>query len=164
MIGNTGISATLNITWDATKIEFVVNVKDATPFRDSTNLWDDDAVEIYLDMNHAKSTTYQADDVQIIVPRLAPGGAFSATPGGLGTVTWANIGVVRTEVTGGYTLDVSVPWAALNGLGSQLGKTIGFDLAVDDDANGGGRDSQLMLFGTDQAFNNTSFYGDLVLN
>ena len=126
---------------------------------------DDDAIEIYLDMNHSKSATFEADDVQIIVPRLAPAG-FSATPGGLGTVTWSKqCGVVRTEVTGGYTLDVSVPWAALNGsLGSQLGKTIGFDLAADDDANGGVRDSQLMLFGTDQAFNNTSFYGDLVLN
>jgi hypothetical protein len=142
----------------------VFNVKDTTPFRDSTNVWDDDAVEIYLDMNHSKSATFQADDVQIIVPRLAPGGAFSATPGGLGTVTWASIVVVRTEVTGGYTLDVSVPWAALNGLGSQLGKTIGFDLAIDDDTNGNGRDGQLMLYGTNQAFTNTSFYGDLALN
>ena len=90
--------------------------------------------------------------------------AFSATPGGLGTVTWASIVVVRTEVTGGYTLDVSVPWSALNGLGSQLGKTIGFDLGVDDDSNAGARNAQLMLYGTNQAFNNTSFYGDLTLN
>jgi hypothetical protein len=68
-------------------------------------------------------------------------------------------------VTGGYTVDVSVPWSALNnGLGSQLGKTIGFDLAVDDDVNGGIRDAQLMWVGTDQAFTNTSFYDSLVLN
>ena len=152
------ISGTAKITWNANKIEFFFNVKDTTPFDDSVNNWEDDAVEIYLDMNHAKTATYQADDVQIIVPRAA------GTLSGIGTVTFASISVVRAEVTGGYTLDVSIPWASLNNAGSQLGKTIGFDIAVDDDLNGGTRDAQLMLLGTDQAYNNTSFFGDLILN
>ena len=152
------ISGSAKVTWSATKIQFFFNIKDATPFDDSANNWEDDAVEIYLDMNHAKSAAYQADDVQIIVPRAA------GTLSGIGTVTFASITVVRAEVTGGYTLDVSVPWAALNNSGSQLGKTIGIDIGVDDDLNGGTRDAQLMLVGTDQAYQNTSFFADLTLN
>ena len=152
------ITATAKATWDASKLELVVNVKDATPFDDSVNNWEDDSIEIYLDMNHAKTTAYQADDFQIVVPRAA--GALS----GIGTFTAAAISVVRSEVAGGYVLDVSIPWSSLNGLGSQLGKTIGFDLAINDDLNGGTRDAQLMLYGTDQAFTNTSVFGDLTLN
>jgi len=38
-----------------------------------------------------------------------------------------------------------------------------FDLAVDDDVNGGPRDAQLMWIGTDQAFADTSFYDSITL-
>jgi hypothetical protein len=138
----------------------VLTVKDITNFHDSANAWDDDAIELYLDMNHDKSVTFENnDDIQLIVKR------FDGIATGKGTVDFSMIGITRAEVTGGYTIDVSVPWSALNGgLGSQLGKTIGFDVAVDDDLNGSARDAQLMLYSSDQAFANTSAYGSLTLN
>jgi hypothetical protein len=41
----------------------------------------------------------------------------------------------------------------LNTKDGLLGQTIGFDLGVNEDVNGGPRDAQLMMFGGDQNFN-----------
>jgi Carbohydrate family 9 binding domain-like len=73
------------------------------------------------------------------------------------------IGVIRTESADGYELKVTLPWAALNGAGSQLGKTIGFDVGLNDDTGGGTRETQVMLFGIPDNFNNTSQFGNLTL-
>jgi len=70
---------------------------------------------------------------------------------------------VRTESAAGYELKVTLPWSALNGAGSQLGKTIGFSIGLNDDNGGGTRDTQVMLFGSDQNFNNATGFGNLNL-
>ena len=63
----------------------------------------------------------------------------------------------------GYTLQIEIPWSALNNAPSQVGKTIGFDIGVNDDSNGTGRDAQLMIYGTELNYQNTVAFGDLVL-
>jgi hypothetical protein len=146
------------VSWDATNLKLDFQIRDATPQNDSANNWEDDSVEIYLDLNHAKSATYDADDFQVNVPRDA------GTLVGIGAnINFGSITVVRTESAGGYELKVTLPWAALNGAGSQVGKTIGFDIGLNDDNGGGTRDTQIMLYGNDQNFNNTSQFGDLVV-
>lgn len=146
------------VTWDATKLSLDFQILDKTAQNDSANNWEDDSVEIYLDLNHAKATTYDADDFQINVPRDA------GTIVGAGTnLTYAAITVSRTENANGYQLKVSVPWSALNGAGSQLGKTIGFDVAINDDRDGATRETQVMLYGGDQNYLSTSLFGDLTL-
>jgi hypothetical protein len=72
--------------------------------------------------------------------------------------------VQRTSNATGYTLEIEIPWAALNGAPSQVGKTIGFDIGVNDDANGGTREGQLMLYGTVNNHLNTAGFGDLTLS
>jgi hypothetical protein len=144
------------VTWDATNLNLDFQILDKTPLNDSVNNWEDDSVEVYLDLNHAKATTYDGDDFQINVPR--EGGLM-----GIGNVNLGSITVARTENANGYELKVTVPWAALNGAGSQVGKTIGFDVGLNDDATGDTRDTQVMLFGSDMNYLNTSQFGDLVL-
>jgi len=158
VIGSGSSKGTVSPTWDASALHFSFSILDNTPFNDSTNNWEDDAVEIYLDLKDDKSTSFQSDDFQIVVPRSTD--ALS----GEGSVNYASITVTRAEVAGGYTLDVSIPWAALGGSSSAIGKTIGLDVAVDDDTNGGTRDAQTMLFGSINDFTDTSGYGDVSLN
>jgi hypothetical protein len=159
VVGSSAASATVNVTWNSTKIEFVFNVQDATPEDDSTVNWQDDAAEIYLDLNNGKTGAFQADDCQIVIPRL------TGTVDGVGSASYSAISVVRTSVgSTGYMLDVSIPWTALPISPAPLGQTIGINLAVDDDTDGGDRDAQLMLSGTDQAYDNPSTWASLLLN
>jgi Carbohydrate family 9 binding domain-like len=147
------------LSWDATNFKLDFQIDDKTAQNDSPENWKDDSVEIYLDLNNSKMATYDADDFQINVPRDA--GALQSIGNGLnlGAIT-----VVRTENAVGYELKVTLPWSALNGAGSQLGKTIGFSIGLNDDNNGADRDTQVMLFGGDQNFNNTTGFGNLNLN
>lgn len=159
VIGSSGASATVNVSWDSTKLECVFNVNDATPEGDSAQTWNDDAVEIYLDLNNGKTGTLQPDDAQIVVPRLT-----AAITGGFGSVNYGAITVVRTSIGAtGYALDVTVPWSALNIAEPPVGQTIGINLAVDDDTNGGDRDAQLMLSGDQNAWQVPSAWASLLL-
>ncbi len=159
VIGSSAASAAVNVTWNADHIEFVFVVQDATPEGGSSDAWNNDAVEIYLDPNNGKTTTFQSDDCEIVVPRL------TGTVNVVGTVkNAAAITVVSTPGSTAYTLDVTVPWTALNIASPPLGQNIGLNLAVDDDTNGGGRDAQLMLDGDQFAYNNPSEWGTLLLD
>ena len=77
--------------------------------------------------------------------------------------TAASIVVMRTNSATGYTLQISIPWNALQGSASKVGSTIGFDIGVNDDSDGGARNHQLMLYGGPNNYQNTSQFGDLVL-
>ena len=146
------------VTWDATKLDLDFQILDKTAQNDSPDNWDDDAVEIYLDLNHAKATAYDGDDFQIMIPRDA------GTMIGIGpNINFGSIAVTRSENANGYQLKVSIPWSALNGAGSQLNKTIGFDLGLNDDGDCAGPETQAMLYGFDQNYVNASELGDRAL-
>lgn len=158
ILGSTTTTGTAAVTWDETAFHVFVTILDDTPFNDSDLDWQDDGIEIYLDLNNGKSGSFQADDFQVI----ASYDDLSAS--GSGAANFAAITVAQGLVTGGYTLDVNIPWSALNADPAPLGHEIGFSIAVNDDKDGGDRDAQLMLYGTDQNFNNPSLWGVLTLN
>jgi hypothetical protein len=146
------------VTWDASKLDLDFQILDKTAQNDSPDNWDDDAVEVYLDLNHAKATAYDGDDFQIMIPRDA-GTSIGAGP----NINFGSLTSTRSENANGYELKVSVPWNALNGAGSQVGKTIGFDVGLNDDRDGTGRETQVMLYGFDQNYLNASQFGNLTL-
>ncbi len=146
------------VSWNATSLQVNFQIFDKTPENDSADNFDDDSAEIYLDLNHARSGVYDADDYQINIPRDA------GTLVGFGTkLDSGAITVMRTENVNGYELKVTWPWSAMNGAGSQVGKTIGFDLAFNDDRDGGSRETQIILYGNKNAHQDSSQFGDLTL-
>jgi hypothetical protein len=53
-----GVTSQFKVRWDNTNLYVAVDVTDSTPFNDSgANWYDDSSVEVYLDMNHNRSTT-----------------------------------------------------------------------------------------------------------
>lgn len=146
------------VSWDATALKLKFQVHDSTPKDDSVENWKDDSVEVYLDLNHAKSAPFDADDFQINVPRVG-------SPQAIGAVNLGAIVVTRSDDNTDYELNVMIPWSALNNAGSQLGKTIGFSIGLNDDSSADPeRDTQVMLFGTENNYQDASQFGDLQLN
>jgi hypothetical protein len=159
IIGSGPAQGQVFVSWDTDSLDVKFEILDSTSFDDSANSWEDDSVEIYLDLNHAKTATYEADDFQINVSRHAGNNVV-----GIGTnLNTGAVTVTRTTDANGYTLIVSVPWSALNGATYPQGKTIGFDVGVNDDSDGGTRNAQMMLYGTDTNYLNTSQFGNLAI-
>jgi hypothetical protein len=162
IIGSTPVKGQVFVSWDSDSLDVKFEILDATSFDDnanSTDNWQDDSVEIYLDLNNAKTTAYQADDFQINVPRHAGNAVV-----GIGTsLNTGAVMVTRTTNATGYTLAITIPWTALNNATYPSGKTIGFDVGVNDDSDGGERNGQLMLYGFEQNYLNTSQFGTLTI-
>jgi hypothetical protein len=157
VVGTGNNTTTFAVMWDNTNLYVGVRVLDANLFSDSPNMWDDDGIEIYVDPNNNKLTTYDGRDNQIIknynkstvFTKLAITGLQHA---------WA-------AVSGGYSMEIAIPWTQL-GFASvpAAGTKIGFDVGYDDDDNGGVRDAQTVWNGTVNNYQNTSGFGTVVLS
>jgi Carbohydrate family 9 binding domain-like/Secretion system C-terminal sorting domain len=130
-------------------------VIDANLFNNSTSFWNGDAVEIYIDVNYNRSTTYQGKDNQII-EAYNNSSVYTQIPLSGLLHAWA-------PVTGGYAVELAIPWSQL-GLTPTSGLKIGFDIGNDDDDNGAGRIGQAVWSGTINNYQNTSAFGTLTLS
>ncbi len=157
VIGTGNNTTTFDALWDSTYLYVGVKVLDSTLHNDSANIWEDDSVEIYIDSNHSHSTTYDATDLQLI-KGYNDAALYATTNNNTSGVLhkWAS-------TPGGYTVELAIPWTKL-GVTPSNSMTIGFDVGVNDDDTGGGRDSQ-MLWTTPTAFayRDTSGFGHAAL-
>src|SRR5690349_9490376 len=153
-IGTPNNTVTMGAMWNSTTLFVAVRVLDANLFNDSANTWEDDSVEVYIDANNNKGTTYDSFDRQFTK------GYNDTGLGGIGSQT----GVTHAwaAISGGYSVELAIPWSNL-GVTPTAGMTIGFDVGYNDDDNAGTRDSQAVWWGTINDYNNTSAFGSLVL-
>jgi hypothetical protein len=156
ILGTPNNTTKVGVMWDTSYIYVGFQVTDSALRNDSVSNWDDDAVEIYIDANHNKATTYDSFDRQIV-------------KGWNDSVLWEKnnytTGILHAwlAVSGGYNVEVAIPWSNL-GITAAADKTIGFDAANDDDDNNGARDSQKIWSGTANNWTDTSGFGDLYLS
>ncbi len=151
------LAATYQIMYDATNLYILVDVTDEDLRNDSGNDWEDDGVEIFIDIGNDKSGAYGANDYQYGLKYNDPTAAeYKHAPGSLSGVTMA-----QGAKAGGYIMEVSIPWATLGGTPTP-GTYLGFDVKLNDDDGGGGRDNELAWNdGSFGAWNNTSLFGTL---
>jgi hypothetical protein len=142
--------------YNSTYLFLLVEVKDNTKTNDSGVDWyQDDAVEIFIDGDNSKNTAYDGiNDYQL---------AFryndAVVHAGSGNITTTGVTFAIQNVTGGYNLEVRIPWSALNTTPT-VGKSYGIEISVDDDDNGGVRDAQVSAFSTaGTAYLNPSTFG-----
>jgi hypothetical protein len=123
--GNTPDTGTFKLLWDNSNLYVLATIMDSSPAQ-STSVWNGDSVEIYIDGNDSKPTTYGANDFQYAFP-------WNGT-----TVTEskhnATQGVVfgQTNIPGGYQMTMSLPWSTLKVASPAAGYNIGFDTMVND--------------------------------
>ena len=161
-IGSTNdFSGNWRALYDANNLYVLVNVADVTLTNDSGGeWWNDDTVEIFIDGDNSKNSAYDGiNDVQLGFRWNDPIVHF----GGNSIQNITGIEYSMTATGNGYLLEVSIPWSGF-GVTPRVGDQLGFDVAVDDDDNGGGRDAQVAsLATTDAGWTNPSVFGSVFL-
>ncbi|MCC2686238.1 MAG: large protein [Paenibacillaceae bacterium] len=152
---DTDLLGNIRALWDSTNLYLWVNVSDDAKYNDSgSSTHDDDGVEVYIDGDNSKSSTYDANDFRYIFrwnDSTVLEKAHNATTG----VTFA-----KTDATDGYKMEIKIPWSTIGVSSPGTGTDIGFDLQINDDDNGGTREGKKAWFGTtDTAWQDPSQFG-----
>ncbi|MFC2136729.1 sugar-binding protein [Bacteroidota bacterium] len=145
-------SAEYRVIWDNSAIYILVDITDDTKINDSEGtVWQDDAVEIYIDVNNDKLTSYGETDFQYSFRHND-----AAIYGGYNS---AGITFAEGNKTGGYVMEIQIPWATIGLLSAESGQLHGFDVHVHDDDDGGDRDAKLAWYTTvDESWGNPSLF------
>ena len=148
-------SASYKAMWDEKNLYVLVNVTDDSLKNDSDEFWLDDGVEVFIDADNSKSGGYDDNDYQYFFEwaEANPGmGEFKH-----GRTTGVEFAIERVEV--GYRVEIKLPWSTL-GVEPSAGKKIGLDVHVNDDDDGGDRDTKLTWRGKeDNAWQTPSVFG-----
>ncbi|NIM51744.1 MAG: hypothetical protein GTN78_25870, partial [Gemmatimonadales bacterium] len=108
------LSARWTLRWDDEGLHGRIEVTDAVLRNRDGRPHHNDGVEIYLDLDNAKTLGYEADDVQIRVTR---GGSVAADRGTMPV----GFAATQREVNGGYVVDFTLPLDAAIGPGAFIG-------------------------------------------
>ncbi len=127
-------SAYYKIIWDANNLYVVVNVTDDFKFNDSPvgDAAFDDGVELYLDIGNDKSISYDGVDDHHFLFRWNDPDIHHISAG---QINPAGAVADYIDTANGYTYEIALAWSLI-GDGIQ-GNSIGVDVQVNDDDNGG---------------------------
>lgn len=152
--GDDDLSAYYKITYDTNYLYLLVDVTDDVLMNDGGFNWQNDALEVFIDLGNDKSSGYGTDDYAY---------TFAVNDA---TVYEANdkiagVTFVQGAKVGGYIMEIGIPWSTIGQIPTS-GTQIGLDIHVNDDDDGGGRDAKKAWFDCDDdAWNNPSSLGSL---
>ncbi len=151
-------AATWRAMYDDNYLYVLVEVKDSS-LKDNAPAsmpWEDDAVEIYIDGNNGKASSYSASDHQFGFVW----GLDTSTANMYGTTPRTGIQYAIPSVTGGYNLEAKIPWSTINGGNPFNGKQIGFDVEINDNDYGATRQATSGWYATaNNAYANPAVFG-----
>jgi hypothetical protein len=152
---NEDLSAYYKAMWDAENLYLIVDVNDDVLKNDSDDFYQDDAIEVFIDPDNSKSGSYDENDGQYYFDwhKTNPSmGQFQH-----GNTAGIEFAIVTTDK--GYCAEIKFPWSTL-GTKPAAGVKIGLDIHVDDDDDGGDRDTKLTWRDkNDYAWQNPSIFG-----
>lgn len=142
----------VNVMYDNQSLYVFYTVSDNQKRASSTNFWENDGVELYIDGNNDKATAYDANDFQYVIRydagKIEEGHGKSVT----GIVAKA------TSNSTGYTIEASIPWSLI-GVTPTDKKNIGIDFHVND-SDQALRDGKIAWFATqDNSYSDPSTFG-----
>lgn len=149
------------------------DVDTGTPIRDSSSVWQDDNLNIFIDGNNSKLQTYDGiDDRHILIPLLTspedPSSNSSVFVVGDNSAQLPEFTFSTCLCSDGqHTWEIKLPLAAL---GIKKNVPFGFDIQIDEDNNGGARDARWGWFhpsrttiDVDNTWTTPSFMGTAVI-
>lgn len=152
--GGAVAKAEFRALWDAQYLYVYAVVTDSALSDAVANAWEQDSVEIFVDQNNAKTAAYEDDDGQYRIN-------FKNAKTVGGHASDSNYTSATKLVEGGYAVEAAI---ALDTISPAAGKLIGFDLQVNNDQDGGARDSVFTWNDpTGQSYANATRFGVLEL-
>jgi len=153
--GSNGSTAKFRTLWDEEHLYVYAVVTDSLLSDQSENVWEQDSIEIFVDQNNGKTVAYQSDDGQyrINFKNLQSYGGYASQE---------KIQSAVKLIEGGYIVEAAIK---LDAITPQNGTLIGFDVQVNNDANGDGRRDSIAIWNdpTGLSYQNTSRFGVLKL-
>ncbi len=163
--GANDCSAVVRSGYDGDNIYFAVAVKDDLKGSRLKEVpWTGDAVELFLDISTEPGAHYTDDTYQFF---FAPRSGKNIHPLAVKTkgraafkiddISWSS-----SRGKNGYTIELAIPFSALGLKSAEVrGKSIGFDVAIDD-ADKGQRETQMVWSGDGNNYKDRSRFGRLV--
>jgi len=153
------LSAGYKAMWDQNNLYLLVDVTDEKLINDSEEHYQDDCVEVFIDADNSKTASYGEKDYAFRfawdkTKPIMQEGAHNRTEGVEYSIVTKN---------NGYCVEIKFPWATL-GTKPVAGTKIGLDVHVNDDDDGGDRDSKITWYdGTDNSWQNPQSFGNAEL-
>jgi len=153
------LAANFRTVYNRQALYVLVDVTDDQMVNDSPEFWLDDGVEIFIDADNSKDQAYGENDYQY----WFSWDAASPTMGETHHQQTDGVAYAFARTDNGYRFEVKLPWSTL-GTEPTAGQRIGLDVHVNDDDDGGDRDTKRMWYAdNDISWENPSAFGNAEL-
>jgi len=150
------LGAWYSVTWDTDHIYFMVRVYDDILSDNATIAYMNDGIEIYLDMDNSKSSSYGEDEFQI---RSVFGNSQATVDIGQAI---DGIIVGQKKLSDGYIIEMSIPWEGIDP-SADTARFLGFDVHINDN-DGATRNGKLAWWAVrDNSYQTPSVFGTIKL-
>jgi hypothetical protein len=143
------LSAQVAARWDDQYLYVGARITDDVRQVPATaSLWNDDAIEIYVDGLDDRGDNYDSDDVQLVIAANGQGQLWKWPQTGYPTALPAGVVVATKDSTPGaaWNVEVAIPWSLLGGSAAAPGRTLGIDVQLDDNDLGGATRDRTLLW------------------
>ncbi len=155
------LSAVWSSSWDEENLYVWVNVQDDRLVKDSSKPWADDSVEIYIDADGSRKSSYDGHNDFQLTYRVNDRKLSVSSNSASQHIQGVKQKIIKQK--NGYQLATTIPWKALK-VKPFAGKKVGFEVQVNDDDTGNNRDAKLSWnANSDAAWKNPQMFGQLVL-
>ncbi len=154
------LKAEFQVTYDDNYLYIFGKITDEVLLNDSPSAWQDDGLELYLDGGNEKSSTYDANDHQLV---FGVNETYIYYPSGPADNP-VGVEMMQVVTADGYQMEISVAWSFI-GVNLSDGQSLGIDIHVNDDDTSGGRDAKLSWNATvDNSWLDASTFGTMELS
>jgi len=152
--GTSGSTAKFKTLWADGKLFVLADVTDSLLSKASTDAYQQDSIEIFIDQDNAKNSVYDSNDHQI---RINFDNEVSYNPSEL-----LGFKSATSKTQTGYVVEAEIP---LNASNAKEGSVMGFDLQVNNDEDDDGtRDSASIWYDqTGLSYKDVSNIGNIIL-
>jgi aryl-phospho-beta-D-glucosidase BglC (GH1 family) len=151
----TDFSGKFRTLWDDNSLYFLINVDDDVQSTTGSQGWDQDGVELFVDLDNSKGSTYDSNDFQFRF-------ALNATTVWEQKSRITGVQCTRKSASGAYCMEVAIPWSTLGGA-APFEKLIGVEVELNDN-DGASRENKLAWSATqDNAYSDPSVFGQMKL-
>jgi endo-1,4-beta-xylanase len=154
--GGAEAKATAKVLWDDENLYVLAEVKDSVLNKDSSDDYQQDSIEVFIDENNAKASAYEEDDKQYRI-NYENKQSFNGTK-----CTAENVTSDTFITEDGYRVVAAFKWTDIT---PEAGKYVGFDVQVNDADNSGKRTGTLnWADGSGNGWSSPSVFGTIILS